>query len=127
MENKIVKEFWESLHYFKSHEFECPCCGKNEMDETFVRMLEMMRISLREPMIISSGYRCEKHNKEIGGAPNSAHLRGLAVDVKIPNSEYRYRLLKLAMLFDIPRIGIGSNFIHLDVDRSLPHPRIWVY
>ena len=97
------------------------------MDETFVRMLEMMRISLGEPMVINSGYRCEKHNKKVGGAPNSAHLRGLAVDIKIPNNEYRYRLLKIAILFDIPRIGIGKDFVHLDIDRSLPHPRIWVY
>jgi len=86
-----------------------------------------MRISLGEPMVISSGYRCKKHNKEVGGVPNSAHLRGLAADIAIPNDEYRYRLLNLAMLFDIPRIGIGKNFIHLDIDRSLPHPRIWVY
>ena len=97
------------------------------MDETFVRMLEMIRISLGEPMVISSGYRCEKRNAKVGGAPNSAHLRGLAVDIKIPNNEYRYRLLKIAMLFDIPRIGIGKDFVHLDIDRSLPHPRIWVY
>jgi len=97
------------------------------MNETFVRLLEIMRISLGGPMVITSGYRCQKHNAKIGGAPNSAHLRGLAADIAIPNDDYRYSLLKIAMLFDIPRIGIGKTFIHLDIDRSLPHPRIWVY
>ena len=97
------------------------------MDETFVRMLEMMRISLGEPMVITSGFRCEKHNEEIGGAPYSAHLRGLAADIAILNDSYRYRLLKLAILFDIPRIGIGRTYIHLDIDRALPYPKIWVY
>jgi len=29
---------------------------------------------------ITSGHRCEKHNKEVGGAENSLHIEGKALD-----------------------------------------------
>lgn len=32
------------------------------------------------PMIITSGYRCERLNKLVGGAENSQHMKGEAVD-----------------------------------------------
>lgn len=32
------------------------------------------------PMTITSGYRSPAHNRKVGGAPQSFHLRGLAAD-----------------------------------------------
>ena len=32
------------------------------------------------PMTITSGLRCEYGNRQVGGVPNSAHLKGKAVD-----------------------------------------------
>ncbi len=34
-------------------------------------------------IIITSGYRNAKHNKEVGGVKNSQHLYGNAVDIKV--------------------------------------------
>ena len=31
---------------------------------------------------VSSGYRCERVNKAVGGAASSRHMRGLAIDIK---------------------------------------------
>ena len=36
-----------------------------------------------EEMYISSGYRCEKLNKAVGGVYNSQHLKGQAADIDI--------------------------------------------
>ena len=36
-----------------------------------------------KPMIVSSAYRCAKHNAEVGGVDSSHHLYGQAMDVHI--------------------------------------------
>lgn len=45
--------------------------------------LQPVRNSIKAPMIITSGFRCEKLNKLVGGAPNSNHLSGCAADFVI--------------------------------------------
>ncbi len=42
--------------------------------------LEQVRALLGAPLHIDSGYRCPALNKAVGGAWNSAHLRGCAAD-----------------------------------------------
>lgn len=42
--------------------------------------LELVRIALGRPIIITSGYRCPALNARVGGAANSAHTKGLAID-----------------------------------------------
>ena len=46
--------------------------------------LELIRIALDQPMIISSGYRCLLLNVRIGGAKTSQHMRGEAADFISP-------------------------------------------
>lgn len=118
---------WAKVKYFKEIEFVCPCCGQCHMNKELIWKLDLLRELVGNPLIITSGYRCEKFNKVVGGVPNSAHLRGKAADIACSNSELRYKILKYAFYLEFPRIGIGQNFIHLDVDRSLPHPRVWTY
>lgn len=43
-----------------------------------------VRDYLGYPMVINSGYRSPKLNKAMGGAKNSAHLHGLAIDFVVP-------------------------------------------
>lgn len=37
--------------------------------------LQVIRDALGKPIKITSGYRCEKLNKLVGGVPNSSHTR----------------------------------------------------
>ena len=53
------------------------------MLELIVNCLQPIRDLVKKPMIITSGYRCKEVNKLIGGAENSQHLKGQAVDFKI--------------------------------------------
>ena len=39
------------------------------------------------PIIINSGYRSPQLNRKIGGAPNSNHLTGCAVDIRVTGFE----------------------------------------
>jgi len=46
--------------------------------------LEPLRDIVKKPIQILSGYRCPEVNKGIGGATNSQHVEGKAVDIVVP-------------------------------------------
>lgn len=46
--------------------------------------LQVIRDLLGKPVIINSGYRSRAHNRQVGGAPNSLHLSGMAADIVVP-------------------------------------------
>ena len=50
------------------------------MLELIVNCLQPIREKLGKPMIITSGYRNSQVNKLVGGASNSGHTKGQAVD-----------------------------------------------
>ena len=80
-------------------------------------------------IIINSGFRCEKHNKDpkVGGSDTSSHLIGLAADIKCEYSTYRFHLLNALLKAGFKRIGIGKTFIHVDLDEAKPQSVIWLY
>ena len=53
----------------------------NNLNHTLQR-LNTIREGYGKPIIISSGYRCPELNELVGGAKDSKHLTGLAVDLK---------------------------------------------
>ena len=76
-------------------------------------------------LFITSGYRSEEENRRVGGVPNSAHLKGLAVDIRIRSGKERFYLIDAAIRFGFKRIGVGWFHIHLDMDFSKPYPTIF--
>ena len=60
------------------------------MLELITNVLQPIRNAIKKPMIITSGYRCAKLNKIVGGKPNSQHLKGQAVDFIINGLEPEY-------------------------------------
>ncbi len=89
-------------------------------------MLDLARSLAGVPFKISSGYRCTKHNKQVGGVKNSAHLTGLAVDIEVPDNVFRLKILRALVIVGFNRIGISKGFIHVDIDKSKPD-NIWLY
>lgn len=81
---------WEDSH-FKKEEFGCPCavCKKTYPEKFELNLLEVVdrleriRRLAGTGIQVTSGFRCEDHNKEIGGAPLSLHLKGQAGDIKM--------------------------------------------
>lgn len=102
--------------HFKLKEFQCRCCGTVKIHPMLLEALERLRELWGNPIVITSGYRCANHNREVGGAKESRHTKGFAVDVVCIASE-QARVSKLAREagFDqaIP-YGV-RNFIHLGV------------
>ena len=115
---------YDELRYFNADEF-APHADK--MNPELLRMLDQVRHLAGVPMVITSAYRDPEHNRRVGGASNSAHLRGTAVDVGITDSVSRYLILAAAIQVGFRRIGVGNSFIHLDVDEELPPNVVWTY
>ena len=122
---KVYKEYLSKN--FKTEEFACPCCGVAEMNNEFVVDLQYLRDEFASPMKVTSGFRCEKHNKKVGGSESSSHLWGMASDISVTNDILRYRMLQCAQSIGLMRIGIGSDFIHFDIDYAKTNPVIWTY
>lgn len=67
---------------FKVKEFMChDGSDKVLIDVELVSKLQDLRDYLGKPVTIVSGYRTDSYNKQCGGAENSYHLKGQAVDI----------------------------------------------
>ena len=55
------------------------------------KWLEVLRERAGAPIIINSGYRSPQLNRKIGGAANSNHLTGCAVDIRVSGMEQLIR------------------------------------
>jgi len=69
------------------------------------------------PVTVTSGCRCEAHNKDVGGVPGSKHVLGEAVDIVVSglHPEEVALLCKKVVAFEHGGIGRYSTFLHLDV------------
>lgn len=57
--------------------------GCEENLEALVReVLDPAREAFGGPIAVNSGYRCPRHNDDVGGVPNSQHMRGEAADIR---------------------------------------------
>ena len=115
--------------HFNEDEFRCKCgCGKVIVVPALIEALETIRDFTGIPMHITSGYRCAKHNAEVGGADDSAHLTGEAADFWVSGSKDRFRFLEAIAMYGPTRYGISpKDFIHVDVSTTLPQEVCWVY
>lgn len=79
----------KNLKYFKLEEFKCECKGKYctgypvELSRDLVVNLDDMRKHYGKSTNITSGLRCSKHNKAVGGSSGSRHTKGKACDIFI--------------------------------------------
>lgn len=115
------------LQHFKLEEFACPCCGENRIDIALVEKLDFARTICGIPFVVTSGYRCPKHNKEVGGDLNSAHKDGLAADIETLDSSARFKIVSALLKVGFVRIGIGEGFVHCDIDASKPQNVLFDY
>ena len=64
---------------FQYKEFDCHgqgCCSTTIIDEKLVEYVQQIRDHFGKPVTIASPYRCEVHNRRVGGATKSYHMRG---------------------------------------------------
>ena len=89
------------MKHFKEREFVCKCCGQlpPAVRENIVALVDNVLDPAREqfggPVSVNSGYRCQKHNLEVGGVVNSQHIKGEAADITAGSPEENERLAKI--------------------------------
>lgn len=81
------------MKWFNEKEFACRCCGqlpplaKENAEALVSQVLDPLRERCGHPIRVNSGYRCPTHNREVGGATQSQHLKGEAADIRPVKSE----------------------------------------
>ena len=90
------------------------------LERPLVISLERLRVAIGQPLHILSAYRDPGHNKRIGGAAQSQHLFGKAVDIDRPktNREITERDARAVGLRGIGMLAAsrpGRDVIHCDV------------
>ena len=103
--------------HFKVKEFACKDGSQVVfIDSYLVSILDILRNEVGKPVIINSGYRTPKRNKEVGGAKYSYHMRGIAPDIRINGMSAKEIADKLNKI--IPNecgIIVYKNWVHFDV------------
>lgn len=86
-------------------------------------VLDPLRRLTKKPIIITSGYRCERLNKLVGGVPNSWHKIGCAADIRVEDK--MDALFKFKLLESIPSVDTclfehskSSCWLHVQWSRT---------
>lgn len=122
-------ENWKGIKFFSPGEFDSPDepgSGK-KMNIAFIEKLEAIRKECGFPFLINSGFRSIAHNAMVGGKNESSHTSGLAADIHIKSSHELFLIVSIALKVGVKRIGVGKNFVHLDLAPDLPSEVMWVY
>jgi zinc D-Ala-D-Ala carboxypeptidase len=110
---------WEN---FKPIEMRSKGDNKLMIDEEAMDKLQALRTLIGKPIKITSAYRSPAHNKSVGGAKGSQHLKAKAFDCQMPGHDPgQFEAAARRCGF----YGFGfyesSNFIHIDIGP----PREW--
>ena len=101
---------------FKVKEFACrDGADKVLIDVDLVAKLQDLRTYLNKPITITSGYRTDSYNKQCGGADNSYHLKGQAVDI------YCSGVKPIVIALWAEFTGLGGIGLYLDRTQEFVH------
>jgi uncharacterized protein YcbK (DUF882 family) len=82
--------------------------------------LQVLRDAVGKSISITSGYRSPQHNKKIGGAKDSQHVKGMAADIKVAGMTPKEVALVIEGLIESGKmkqggIGIYASWVHYDI------------
>ena len=92
---------------------------KANLTALVANVLDPLREAYGKPIVVNSGYRCEKLNKVVGGAKKSQHLTGQAADIRsvgrsVAENKKLFNLIqKLELPFDQLIDEYGYKWVHV--------------
>ena len=115
---------------FSAKEFKCRCgqCADPPRPDRIRHLawaLQAIRDEVGCPLKVTSGYRCEDHNRAIGGAPKSKHVQCWAADIKPLGKTVNDLFIAIQSLRaagKIPSGGLGKyhSWAHYDIRPGKP-------
>lgn len=126
---------WARYPNFTPKEFACKHCGAEGIRSELMEIVQGIRNEIKQPIFISSGFRCVKHPVEQEKDKPGEHTFGMAVDI-ICHGVRALEIIKLAQSYDVKRIGVhqkgnaNGRFVHIGIaDRyNLAFPAaLWTY
>ncbi len=91
-------------------------------------VFEDIRGIWNKPITIHSAYRTPEYNKKIGGARNSQHVQGRALDLAPPKGikldDFYNKIKSNASEFGIHGLGKYTTFVHVDI-RPVDRLVVW--
>jgi uncharacterized protein YcbK (DUF882 family) len=114
-----------SFKYFTREEFACQETGENEIEDSFINLLDVLRDTCGFPFRITSGYRSPNHSIERKKSQPGTHAQGIAADIAVDGGGQRHIIVKNAMALGFTGIGVAKTFIHVDTRKTTPV--VWSY
>jgi hypothetical protein len=115
-----IRELIKSTTAIERHIDNSP---SKEVERSLTALVEKILDPLREaygkPIIVTSGYRCARLNKVVGGAPSSQHVKGEAADIRSvqdtpeENRKLYDLIVKLKLPFDQLINEHGYDWVHV--------------
>lgn len=85
------------------------------MPSVLLVALDVLRAKVGVPLRVNSGWRCEWHNRRVGGVENSKHIIGCAADIA-SGVEMFPAFREVAAQFGLRIIEYGAkNFVHIEI------------
>lgn len=111
---RITNHLW-------SQEVQCKCgyaeCRGYHMSLDTILAFEFTRRDFGKPIKVNSGFRCEKHNKDVGGVDHSRHVLGQAIDLTPKSKKDLPQLKEMAKkYFDV--VLEYETFVHCHMENK---------
>lgn len=130
-----VSELWSGIKHFKPRDFACNCSygacmnGRVPISMNVVRALDRVADAVDKPIKVNRGVICQQANKGNGPSPHLIDKDtgvAYAVDIETQNVEMRYKIMKAALDAGFNHIGIGSYWLHLELNPKKDSNLMWI-
>lgn len=106
--------------YLAHREFECKCvyadCTFTLLNPELTQTFNAVRFNWGSAIGVTSGFRCQRHNKDVGGFDDSWHKRGSAIDIYPHNNNIDGLYILANKFFDLVIHYEAEGFLHCQME-----------
>lgn len=102
-----------------TEQFNPPPAVVANLEALCIHILQPLRNAVQVPVVVNSGYRCNRVNRAIGGSAKSQHLTGHAADIQsfsFGNEALFKKIIELGLPFDQLINEFGYAWVHVSYD-----------